>query len=147
MRVCNNNTSSWLCFDCWDLKKLCSEKNRAPAWCDRVLWRGETINQISYRSHPQLRISDHKPVSAVFMSEVSWHLLSSSVQFPHINLTSGFLWLNLILCSRYNACFVSNRNYFKVSLKFYVNCLKLVINRWNQYCNWFQGNFLSEFIT
>ena len=47
-----------------------SEKRRAPAWCDRVLYRGGgVVTQIEYRRH-ELRNSDHRPVSGRFVIRV-----------------------------------------------------------------------------
>lgn len=47
---------------------IISEKARAPAWCDRVLWRADA--PIRYKSRlytaaMQFRQSDHKPVVSV----------------------------------------------------------------------------------
>lgn len=43
-----------------------SEKKRAPAWCDRILYRGrDRVKQLDYRHHP-VRVSDHRPVTASF---------------------------------------------------------------------------------
>lgn len=42
---------------------------RKPAWTDRILHMESamlTVGQLSYMSHPEITMSDHKPVSAVF---------------------------------------------------------------------------------
>ncbi|KAK7038861.1 hypothetical protein VNI00_010491 [Paramarasmius palmivorus] len=51
-----------------------SEKRRAPAWCDRILWRAPRTRKVeqvqgSYRRW-EVNVSDHRPVSAVFKVKV-----------------------------------------------------------------------------
>ncbi|KAK4985649.1 hypothetical protein LTR66_008102 [Elasticomyces elasticus] len=47
-----------------------SEKRRAPAWCDRLLYRGiGRVSMEAYRRH-ELRVSDHRPVSGYFRLKV-----------------------------------------------------------------------------
>ncbi|CAH2043401.1 unnamed protein product [Thlaspi arvense] len=51
------------------------KKRRTPAWCDRILWRGEGIEQLSY-IRGESRFSDHRPVCAIFAVEVDVKSLS-----------------------------------------------------------------------
>ncbi|XP_010939977.1 type IV inositol polyphosphate 5-phosphatase 9 [Elaeis guineensis] len=45
------------------------EKRRAPAWCDRILWHGKGLKQNRYE-RCESRLSDHRPVRAIFSAEV-----------------------------------------------------------------------------
>ncbi|KAH6791545.1 DNAse I-like superfamily protein [Perilla frutescens var. hirtella] len=45
------------------------EKRRTPAWCDRILWHGRGIQQLSY-VRGESRFSDHRPVYSIFLAEV-----------------------------------------------------------------------------
>ncbi|GLU03555.1 hypothetical protein SLE2022_207470 [Rubroshorea leprosula] len=45
------------------------EKRRTPAWCDRILWYGRGLNQLSYVCG-ESRFSDHRPVYSIFLAEV-----------------------------------------------------------------------------
>ncbi|XP_070494643.1 inositol polyphosphate 5-phosphatase K-like isoform X2 [Chironomus tepperi] len=51
------------------------DMKRRPAWCDRILYKARSkiikncslhLEQVSYKSHPNYDMSDHKPVSSEF---------------------------------------------------------------------------------
>lgn len=48
-----------------------SEKNRIPAWTDRILSKGSILTQKCYDSIAELLFSDHKPVFAIFEADVT----------------------------------------------------------------------------
>uniref|UniRef100_A0A5B7A8I1 Putative DNAse I-like superfamily protein isoform 1 n=1 Tax=Davidia involucrata TaxID=16924 RepID=A0A5B7A8I1_DAVIN len=45
------------------------EKQRTPAWCDRILWYGKGVKQLSY-FRGESKFSDHRPVSALFSIQI-----------------------------------------------------------------------------
>uniref|UniRef100_A0A0D9WNF3 Inositol polyphosphate-related phosphatase domain-containing protein n=1 Tax=Leersia perrieri TaxID=77586 RepID=A0A0D9WNF3_9ORYZ len=45
------------------------KKRRTPAWCDRILWQGDGIEQLQYL-RGESRFSDHRPVCGMFAVEV-----------------------------------------------------------------------------
>ncbi|CAH1765705.1 1343_t:CDS:2, partial [Entrophospora sp. SA101] len=42
-----------------------SEKKRTPAWCDRILHKGQGVKQLHYHRY-ECRVSDHRPISGAF---------------------------------------------------------------------------------
>ncbi|XP_022890822.1 type IV inositol polyphosphate 5-phosphatase 9 [Olea europaea var. sylvestris] len=68
------------------------EKKRVPAWCDRIIWFGEDqLKQHSYE-RGELKLSDHRPVKAIFSTQVKvtqklkalQNFFSSERSFEHI---------------------------------------------------------------
>ncbi|CAN6373924.1 unnamed protein product [Urochloa humidicola] len=49
---------------------MSKKKRRTPAWCDRILWYGDGIVQLSY-IRGESKFSDHRPVCSVFIVEVA----------------------------------------------------------------------------
>lgn len=46
------------------------DKRRTPAWCDRILWKGEGVKQNCY-VRGESKFSDHRPVYSVFSSQLN----------------------------------------------------------------------------
>ena len=58
-------------YDAFSTEYDTSEKERIPAWCDRVLWLSgdKTVKNLAYSRHEFLQ-SDHRPVSAAFQVQI-----------------------------------------------------------------------------
>uniref|UniRef100_H3GU32 Inositol polyphosphate-related phosphatase domain-containing protein n=1 Tax=Phytophthora ramorum TaxID=164328 RepID=H3GU32_PHYRM len=66
-----------------EYEKRPEKKLRAPAWCDRVLWRAKSPPDVklrSYNSVPALDLSDHKPVHAFFDVQVKYQVESKKTE-------------------------------------------------------------------
>ncbi|KAK6030539.1 BTB/POZ domain protein, partial [Ostertagia ostertagi] len=58
---------------------------RTPSWCDRVLFRGDTISPVTYISNENVLVSDHIPVQAVFDLKVPGSQATNwDVLFEHL---------------------------------------------------------------
>jgi inositol polyphosphate 5-phosphatase INPP5B/F len=73
------------------------KKLRPPAWCDRILWRDQTLEGLgavtakSYR-RSMLKTSDHKPVSATFVLETRMiDAARERLEYDRLLLTAGAL--------------------------------------------------------
>ncbi|KAJ0987562.1 hypothetical protein J5N97_005918 [Dioscorea zingiberensis] len=64
-------------YGCMQGKK--GEKKRSPAWCDRILWHGNGLKQHLY-DRCESKLSDHRPVRAIFTAEVEVLRSSNSLK-------------------------------------------------------------------
>ncbi|XP_011073586.2 type IV inositol polyphosphate 5-phosphatase 9-like isoform X3 [Sesamum indicum] len=78
--------------------KIKAKRMRAPAWCDRIIWFGKGLKQTHY-NRVESRLSDHRPVRAIFIAYVE---VSGPSKEPHSVLSNRF-----VDSSNY---FISSRN-------------------------------------
>ncbi|KAJ0470004.1 putative endonuclease/exonuclease/phosphatase [Helianthus annuus] len=66
------------------------EKRRTPAWCDRILWKGEGLKQMSY-VRGESKFSDHRPVNSLFSVQVNLPPNENRDNFKDPNTRSSLL--------------------------------------------------------
>uniref|UniRef100_A0A0E0LUV1 Inositol polyphosphate-related phosphatase domain-containing protein n=1 Tax=Oryza punctata TaxID=4537 RepID=A0A0E0LUV1_ORYPU len=71
-----------------------NQQQRAPAWCDRILWRGKGMRQVSYERCGGYRLSDHRPVRAVF--DAVCELAGGGVEHPAASGLASFGHVQLL---------------------------------------------------
>lgn len=62
-------------------------KRRTPAWCDRILWFGKGLRQLFYK-RGECRLSDHRPVIALFAADVQVLVKHRKIKRPLQDLAS-----------------------------------------------------------
>ncbi|GFZ22023.1 CVP2 like 1 [Actinidia rufa] len=74
------------------------EKRRTPAWCDRVLWYGSGLHQLSY-VRGESRFSDHRPVYSTFWAKVESYKgrLRKSTSYSRSRIAVGLALKNSAL--------------------------------------------------
>ncbi|KAG6396001.1 hypothetical protein SASPL_142135 [Salvia splendens] len=61
------------------LPSRAGEKQRTPAWCDRILWYGKGVKQLSY-FRSEIKFSDHRPVNEMDSEEAATPTLLSLIE-------------------------------------------------------------------
>uniref|UniRef100_A0A0K0EBQ2 IPPc domain-containing protein n=1 Tax=Strongyloides stercoralis TaxID=6248 RepID=A0A0K0EBQ2_STRER len=70
------------------------DNTRVSSWCDRILYKGDNIENLLYTSNTSINISDHLPVFGVFVKKFSIPLNVSddySNDFP-VQFQKRYLW-------------------------------------------------------
>ncbi|GMI77096.1 hypothetical protein like AT1G71710 [Hibiscus trionum] len=85
---------------------------RTPAWCDRILFYGKGMGQLRY-SRTELKLSDHRPVTAVYTAEVEVFcprrlqraLTYTDAEIENEGVAAGQIFLTF--CEAHSSCITS----------------------------------------
>lgn len=105
------------------------DMKRRPAWCDRILYKAKNkilkncslqLEQISYKSHPNYKLSDHKPVSSEFRIKVNEVFKALIITFTnvHSSLTKPFN-IGQRIISYSSSQFETSS---KINFRFFIHC-------------------------